>query len=211
MTERSDNPRVIYCAGDSLTASVIQPDYPAVLQERFESIGQPVRVINQGKPGYTVGGYLAFQQGEVAQRELIKAAPDDVLLLLGGNDTRSTAATPLAEFREQYRALVDRLRQAQNQDRRFRLWLGKIPWYYGPIQIKWQGGLHTFDAAQRIVDELNPAIAEIAQETGAHLVDLYSPLREAGRAYFADGLHPNREGNRLLAQVWFDALQSKST
>ena len=95
--------------------------------------------------------------------------------------------------------------------------LGKLPPYYGPVTILWQGEKHTFDAAQRISDELNPCIEKIAADFNLRVVDLYSPMSQMGTSVYQDGIHPNKEATgfspdlvRSLLPLVRKSLEGKS-
>lgn len=51
-----------------------------------------------------------------------------------------------------------------------------------------------------IVNEMVPLIRQAAAKTGAVLIDLHEPLLPHGKL-FADGVHPNKRGNRIMAKV----------
>lgn len=198
----------IECVGDSLTEGVIKPPYPEQLQAMLLEEGyDSVKVSNRGKSGFTVGHYLDWITQPEPLAALKKRSPDVVLLCIGGNDTRSTQQTPTDVYQQRFAELVDVYHTLESEEGTSPLVLvGLVPRYYGPIRIKWQGEVHLFDAADRIEQELNPAIETVANERGIEVVDLYTPLLEAGRIVFPDSLHPNAKGNRILAETWLGAL-----
>ena len=51
---------------------------------------------------------------------------------------------------------------------------------------------------QVIREQLTKIIPRIAEKTGAGLIDLYTPT-EGHPEYFTDGVHPNRQGNEVIA------------
>ena len=60
-------------------------------------------------------------------------------------------------------------------------------------------------SAERIRTEINPAIAAVAGELGAALVDNYAVFAE--RTELLAGNHPTQAGYEALAQSWFCALK----
>lgn len=51
-----------------------------------------------------------------------------------------------------------------------------------------------------IVNEMVPLIRQAAEKTGATLVDLHEPMEKYGKL-FADGVHPNKKGNKIMAKL----------
>ena len=53
--------------------------------------------------------------------------------------------------------------------------------------------------------EIGPMVAQVAKDTGAHLIDIYTPLRNQ-KSLFPDTVHPNPQGAKLIADAVFKAL-----
>lgn len=53
---------------------------------------------------------------------------------------------------------------------------------------------------------IHEAVARVAQKTGCGLIDLYA-FTQSHPDWFPDGIHPNAEGNRQIAQFIFDQIQ----
>ncbi|MGI6454691.1 MAG: SGNH/GDSL hydrolase family protein [bacterium] len=193
------------CLGDSITASIVSPSYPRLLKEMFTEAGlESVQVNNRGKNGFTVADFLEFFQNSKQENS---SEADFYLILLGSNDTRSTVQTSLQDYEKTYRRMIQEVqRHASDHHYETEILLGKLPPYYGPVTILWQGEKHTFDAAQRISDELNPCIEKIAADFNLRVVDLYSPMSQMGTSVYQDGIHPNKRGNGILARIWFESL-----
>lgn len=197
---------VIDCLGDSLTAGVVSPTYPRILKQRLIDLGYAdVQVHNRGKNGYTVGDYLEFQKSRTNSTLMQNRRIDFAAILLGGNDTRSTKQTPIDEFERDYRELI---RVVQTQTRtKPQILLGNVPWYNGPLEIFWEGQTHTFDAMGRIVEEFNPCIERLAREYNFPYIDIYTPLKEAGPEILPDKIHPNAQGNEIIARTVLNKLE----
>ncbi|GAB4107679.1 hypothetical protein GCM10028791_01250 [Echinicola sediminis] len=51
-----------------------------------------------------------------------------------------------------------------------------------------------------MVDEMKPMLKEIIKKTKVKKINLYKPLKKSGDL-FADGVHPNKAGNQIMAEV----------
>jgi len=192
------------CIGDSLTAGVLTPAYPRILCELFYEQGADfVKVHNGGEMGFTIKDYVEFLATDATVPGFQSGNSDYALIMLGTNDTRSSKLTPIEEMEEEYLKLLYAISQTVPKAQ---IMLGLLPEYYGPIDIQWLGEVHTFNAADRIRDEINPMTTRIGKEQNLPVVDCYTPLKKAGPEAFVDGIHPNKKGNEILAQTWFNEL-----
>lgn len=62
------------------------------------------------------------------------------------------------------------------------------------------------DKERMVHSEYNPAIKELAEETGTILADQYAALNPNWGSLTGDGTHPNRAGYEIMAQVWFEVI-----
>ena len=66
---------------------------------------------------------------------------------------------------------------------------------------KTPGGTVVADISeQTLQSQIRPLLRKRAAEAGWGCIDLYAPT-QGHPEYFADGVHPNAEGNRLIAQT----------
>jgi acyl-CoA thioesterase-1 len=166
--------------GDSLTAGLgISRDqaYPALLQRRIDAAGYRYEVVNAGVSGDTSAGGLSrldwSLEGDV--RVLIVA--------LGGND--GLRGLPAVEMRRNLGAIIERAQQ-----RRIRVLLAGM-----------QTLTNMGPPYQRSFQEVFPALA--VQYRVAFMPFLLEGV--AGRADLnqPDGIHPNSEGARVIADhLW---------
>ena len=56
------------------------------------------------------------------------------------------------------------------------------------------------------IDRLNSAIRDLASSEGVRLVDMASKFGDGTKYLLPDGLHPNEEGNQVMAEAFADAL-----
>lgn len=181
-TAATSDAGVILVLGNSLAAGYgldEEEAFPALLQDRIDSLGLPYRVVNAGLSGATTAGGLRRLDWFLKQ-------PVDILVIeLGGND--GLRGTPLDETRRNLQAIIDRARDAYPG----------VRIVLAGMQIPPNLG-HAYTTAFR---ELYPELAE------ANDVALIPFLMEGVGGNPAlmqeDGLHPTAEGQRIMAaNVW---------
>jgi acyl-CoA thioesterase-1 len=172
--------RVIAALGDSLTAGLgVAPDeaYPAQLEARLKREGYDYRVINAGVSGDTSAGGLRRVDA------VLKLRPDVVIVALGAND--GLRGQPVQALRDNLLAIVKKARDA---NARVLLAGMRVPPNYGPD--------YTRDFAA--------VFSEVARRTSVPLVPfLLEGVAAQVRFNQGDGIHPNAEGQRLIAEhLW---------
>jgi len=177
--DRRGTPRLVVL-GDSLTAGLgLDPDeaFPARLQERLDSNGYELRVVDAGVSGDTTAG---------ATRRLEWALDGDVRLLivaLGGND--GLRGLPVEQMKGNLKAIIT---TAEERGVQVLLAGMEAPPNYGPAYA----------------DDFRNVFVDLARE---HEVPLVPFLLEgvAGEADLnqSDGIHPNAQGaERVAAHLW---------
>lgn len=162
--------------GDSLTAGrglAAEDAFPAVLARELALRGWDVDVVNAGVSGDTSAAGLARLDW------LLRQEPDLLLVGLGAND--GLLGLPPEATRENLRRIVERARAAGAQV----LLLGmKLPPNYGEDYVG------SFEAVYpRLAADLGVALVPFLLEGVAGRPELN----------FADGIHPNAEGQRRVA------------
>ncbi len=171
--------RVIVALGDSLTAGWgVAPDeaYPALLERRLAREGYPYRVVNAGVSGDTSAGGLARLEWT------LRAGPEIVIVALGAND--GLRGQPPAALRQNLAAVLDRLRA-----RGVRTLLAgmRLPPNYGAAFTR------EFAAVYR----------ELAGRADAFMPFLLDGVAAVPHLNLPDGIHPNAEGHRVIAErLW---------
>jgi acyl-CoA thioesterase I len=172
--------RVIATLGDSLTAGFgVAPEeaWPALIQARLLREGYAYRVVNAGVSGDTTAGGLRRVDW------VLRTKPAIVIVALGGND--GLRGQPLAAIRENLTRIVARLRAA---GARVLLAGMRLPPNYGDEYTRGFVGLFTAVARQEGVPLMPFLLEGVAVD----------PRLNQG-----DGIHPNAEGHRLMAErVW---------
>ena len=173
-------PRTVVFLGDSLTAGLglaRSQSYPALVEARIKAEGLPWKVVNAGVSGDTSAGARARLDW------VFRSKPSLLFICIGSND--GLRGLPVPELERNLRAILDR---ARKEGCPVMLAGAMLPENYGA----------TYREAFRA---LFPRLAK-EYRTG------FMPFLLEGVAMNkalnqADGLHPNAEGaKRIAEQVW---------
>lgn len=179
--------KTILCFGDSITAGYgladINEAYPAVLQQKIDSLGLDYTVINSGLSGETTAG------GRSRLIWVMKQKVDIFLLELGGND--GLRGIPLTETRANLEAIITSV-QEQSPVTRIILAGMELPPNMG----------------QDYTSEFRELFAEIAAEQNVEFIPFI--LKDVGGIAALnqnDGIHPTAEGHQIVAQTVWEVLK----
>jgi len=177
-------PFTVVAFGDSLTSGhrlPLEEAYPALLEARLASAGLPFRVLNHGVSGDTTDGGLRRLEAALAPQ------PHIMILELGAND--GLRGVPVARVRENLERIIE---TAQRQGVKVLLCaMDALP--RGSI-------LYTLD--------FHRMYFELAAKYQLPLVpNLLGPVIGNPELMTPDGVHPNREGARVLADMIWRYLQ----
>jgi len=181
ITTAPDTRPVIVAFGDSLTAGVSGRSYPESLQMDLDQAGYKYRVENQGVSGDTTSDGLARIDNVLAVHPVL------VLLEFGGND--GLRGVPVDSTRENLNQMIQRI-----QDAKIPLVLLGItlPPNYGPDYVKpFTAIFPTLAAAHKI--KLMPFLL-------LHVYQDHALMQP-------DGIHPNEQGNVIVARDVFRLIQ----
>ena len=177
-----DSAGIILFLGTSLTAGYgigAEYAYPALIQQKLDSLGYPLRVVNAGISGETSAGGLRRIDWSLQQ-------PIEVLVLeLGAND--GLRGLPVASLRSNLEEIIERTR-ARYPDAAI-----VIAGMEAPPNL---GGPYT--------TEFRNVFTDVAQEYDAALIPfLLKDVAAVPALNQDDGIHPNIEGQqRVAANVW---------
>jgi acyl-CoA thioesterase-1 len=170
-------PTVVFL-GDSLTAGYQLAEgqaWPALVAERLAAEELPFRAVNAGVSGDTSAGGLARLDW------VLRAEPDVVVVELGAND--ALRGQDLASTEANLRAIVERLRSVDVAV----LLVGlEIPPNYGPDYARSFSALFPRLAAEYDLPLVPFLLERVAGDRSLNL---------------PDGIHPNAEGHRLVAET----------
>lgn len=189
----------VACVGNSITYGFGLSDpatesYPAQLQQM---LGDGYEVGNFGKSGATLlrRGHRPYNEQEEYRRAL-EFAGDIVVIHLGVNDTDPRNWPNYRdEFVSDYLSLIDSLRSVSPE---CRVIIARLT----PIRsshARFESGTRDWR------DEIQEAIAVVAQAADAELIDFSEPLY-AYPYLMPDAIHPTKEGARRLAAVVYSAI-----
>ena len=187
----------VACVGDSITwgftiVNRSKYSYPAVLQQLLGE-GFEVRNFGYNDASARFDADTPYVSKK-AYRDSLAWEPDIVLLMLGTNDTKPWNWNP-GIFREDYLRVVESYLALPSHPRVVLVAPIRI-FKLIPVTILNPDVLET---------GVRPAIRDIAAQLHLQLVDLYD-LFDSARCC-RDGVHPQRDGARLLAEALFKAVQ----
>lgn len=172
--------RVIVALGDSLTAGWgVAPEeaYPAILERRLAREGYAYRVVNAGVSGDTTAGGLRRVDW------VLRSGPEVVVVALGAND--GLRGQPVAAMRDNLAAIVRRLVDA---GARVLLAGMRVPPNYGAAYAR----------------QFAAVFPDVARQAGVALMPfLLEGVAGDPRLNQSDGIHPNADGQRVIAErLW---------
>lgn len=168
--------------GTSLTAGLGLSEsqaYPALLQQKMDSVGLRFRVINAGVSGETSAGGLRRMDW------LLKQPVRVLVLELGAND--ALRGQDLEATRHNLQEIVDRTRAA-----------------YPDVAIVIAGMQAPPNLGDRYATEFRDIFPNLARRNHAALIPfLLDGVASIARLNQADGIHPTAEGQGIVAaNVW---------
>jgi acyl-CoA thioesterase-1 len=168
--------------GNSLTAGYgLEPTeaFPALVQQKIDSLKLPYKVINAGLSGETTAG------GKNRIDWILKQPVSIFVLELGGND--GLRGIPISETRANLQIIIDRVK-AKNPEVKIVLAGMQVPPNMG------QKYAQEFQAVFReLADKNSTALIPFILEGVGGIAELNQP----------DGIHPTAEGNKIVAEnVW---------
>ena len=188
----------IACVGDSITWGFTivnrrKYSYPALLQQRLGAEYE-VRNFGYNDASARFDADTPYIKKSVYQ-ESLDWNPNVVLLMLGSNDTKKRNWDPEI-FRRDYKRIVESYQKLPSEPRVILIAPIKI---FQPRHIPLLG-LYS----ETMENGVRPAIREIAAEMGLELVDLVNLFTDS--KYMMDGVHPQREGARMLEEAIFNGI-----
>ena len=189
----------VACVGNSITYGYgienrEQNSYPSVLQHL---LGKGYKVGNFGHSGATLlsKGHRPYIQQEEYKKALAFAG-DIVVIHLGINDTDPRNwPNHRNDFVKDYLTLISSFKKANPKAH---IVIARM----SPLSHRH----HRFESGTRDWHaEIQQAIALVAQQTNAHLIDFHEPLYHFPQM-LPDAVHPNAQGAAILAQVVFGAI-----
>jgi acyl-CoA thioesterase I len=178
----------VACLGDSITEITGYPEYLQTLLgndsvvKNFGVSGATVN-LNSDKPYYY----------ETTFRNARNFLPTTVIIMLGTNDARTDAYQKISSFIANYERMINRTQRWNSTQQIFLV----VP----PPIFNNTLDLNSTSFSEGVI----PRIKQVANDLGLSLIDVYTPLLNHPE-YFPDGVHPNSEGVRIIANTIYEAI-----
>jgi len=194
LTVGVSNAKLVACIGDSITygSGISNRDYnsyPAQLSRMLQKFDNQWQARNFGVSGATLlrNGDLPYvRQG--AYTQALAAEPDAVIIKLGTNDSKPQNWALKDDFVSDYLFLIDSFAELPSKPK---IWICyPVPAFRDNFGIR----------ESVIKNEIIPLVDQIAQLRDVIVIDLYTALSDSADL-FPDGIHPNAEGAKLMAEA----------
>ena len=168
--------------GNSLTAGYgLSPEqaFPALIQKKIDSLGLPYQVVNAGVSGETSSG------GKTRIDWILQQPMDIFVLELGAND--GLRGTPLSETKKNLQDIIDRVKAK-----------------YPNTKLVFAGMEIPPNMGQAYTTEFRNIYTDLAAKNEMTLIPfLLAGVGGEPDLNQGDGIHPNEEGSRIVAEnVW---------
>ncbi len=168
--------------GNSLTAGMgVEPEeaFPAVIEDKIDSLDLPYRVINAGLSGETSAG------GKSRINWMLKEKVDIFVLELGAND--GLRGIPVRETKKNLQDIIDQVKSK-----------------YPDAKLIMTGMEVPPNMGDKYASEFRVIFRELAEKNDMALVPfLLDKVGGVTALNQSDGIHPTAEGHKILAEnVW---------
>lgn len=188
LPQKNEEEKTILFFGTSLTAGLgLEPEqaYPALIQQKLDSLGLDYEVVNAGLSGETTAS------GRNRLNWVLNQNVDVFVLELGAND--GLRGVPLAETRKNLREIIEIVRE-KNPDARIILAGMQIPPNMG----------------EEYTTEFRNIFPELAEEYDLEIIPfLLEDVAGIPELNQQDGIHPTAEGQKIIAENVWEVLESE--
>lgn len=187
----------VACVGNSITENwgvAEGKKYPDVLQSLM---GEGYKVKNYGMSGRTLlkkGDRPYWKEG--GYQELLAWQPDVVIIKLGTNDSKPQNWQYKSEFVGDYLAFIESFRNLPSKPKVF------VCYPVPVFESKW--GI----TDSIVKNEVQPLVKQVAKKAHIKPIDLYTPFVGKSQLFY-DGVHPNADGTKLLAETVYGNIRKK--
>lgn len=175
--------KTIVFFGNSLTAGMgVQPEqaFPALIQDKIDKAGLNYQVVNAGLSGETTAGGVSRINWILKNNDI-----DIFVLELGAND--GLRGIPVTQTRQNLKIIIEKVRASESG-----------------VKIVLTGMQVPPNMGDNYTGEFKSIFPEIAKEKNVQLVPfLLEGVGGEKSLNQSDGIHPNPEGHKILAEnVW---------
>jgi acyl-CoA thioesterase-1 len=181
-TSKTEKAKTIVFYGNSLTAGYgVDPSesFPSLVQDKIDSLQLPYKVINAGVSGETTAG------GKSRIDWILRQPVNVFVLELGGND--GLRGIPIAETSKNLQSIIDRVREK-----------------YPEAKIILAGMQVPPNMGRQYATQFRVVFEQLAEKNNVQLIPfLLENVGGIASLNQGDGIHPNPQGHRIVAQnVW---------
>jgi acyl-CoA thioesterase-1 len=168
--------------GNSLTAGYgLDRDqaFPALIQEKIDSLGWDFESVNAGQSGDTTAGGLRRLDWLLSRKVHV------LVLELGAND--GLRGVPLKVTRQNLQAIIDRTKER-----------------YPDVNVVLAGMRLPPNLGEEYISRFRAIFPELAKKNGALLIPfLLEDVGGVEELNLPDGIHPDADGHKIVAEnVW---------
>ena len=183
-TKDEEQPIILFF-GNSITAGYgleLDEAFPAIVQEKLDSMGIDYKVVNAGLSGETTAAGLNRVEW------VLRTVPEIFVLELGAND--GLRGVDLSETKKNLAGIIEKVRTV-NPDVEVVIAGMEVPPNLGP----------------EYTGEFRTLFAELAKEYNTHYIDfLLDGVAGNPELNQSDGIHPTPEGHQIIANTVIEAL-----
>ncbi len=185
LLQASEKPKIILFYGDSLTAGYglsTEEAFPSLIEKKLIKTGKSAKVVNAGLSGETSAGGLS-------RIDWVLRQPVDVFVLeLGAND--ALRGLPLDQTKKNLQAIIDKVK-VKNPKAKFVIAGMMVPPNMG----------------QEYTTKFKNIFPDLAKTNNATLIPfLLQDVAGNERLNLSDGIHPNIEGHKIVADNVFKVI-----
>ena len=165
------------------------------LRKKFKR--KEIEVLNCGVNGRTLlakGDLPYIKTGEY--RNALNSHAQIAIIALGTNDAKPQNRKFLSEFKQNYAAIIAELREN----------MPGIQIYCAIPLPSWQSSSQI--DKETVETKIIPLVKQVARDNKCETIDFFSPFQNKPEL-FPDGVHPNADGQVIMADIAFRELLKK--
>jgi acyl-CoA thioesterase-1 len=184
--QAGNSTKTILFYGDSLTAGLgltTEEAFPALIEKKLKQQGKPCKVINAGLSGETSAGGLS-------RLDWVLRQPVNVFVLeLGAND--GLRGLPIEQTQKNLQSIID-----------------KVKAKYPNVKVVIAGMMVPPNMGPDYTSKFKKIFPELAKKNNATLIPfLLQDVAGNEKLNQADGIHPNVEGHKIVAENVLKVIQ----
>lgn len=188
----------IVCIGDSITKGYLIEKENNWVSLLGNKLGDDYKTVNYGLSSRTLlsTGDYPYMEEEKAKKFWNKKE-DIVIIMLGTNDTKNYNWN-YYKFEKEYRELISKLLREKPYEKIYIMIPPQI--FTSDNEEEKPNRINLENGVIPIINKLNDEYSEI------DMIDLYSITKDRSEL-FMDGIHPNEEGHRLIAEEIYKVIR----